>query len=453
MIGTDSHTPNAGGLGMVAIGVGGADAVDVMAGLPLEISEFPKLKAKQKANYCKETPKIIGVNLTGSLSGWASPKGEGKMSSCHKTNSFCIDVILRVVGELSVKGATGSIIEYFGSGIHSLSCTGMATICNMGAETGASASIFPYTDSMGVYLDATGRSYMRKASQAWAHELAPDPGAEYDQLINIDLSNLEPFINGPLTPDLATPNSQFKELVARSRWPRELSAGLIGSCTNSSFEDMSRAASLVKQALAAGLKPRIPLLLSPGSEKTRVTLQQAGVLDIFNRCGATILANACGPCCGSWNRTGMEKGTKNSVVSSYNRNFNGRLDSNPETSIFLTSPEMVIAKAFSGDLDFDPINDSIATPDKDKFQFQPPESEGLPRNGYEDTDYMYTAPPIDRSDIKVKINPSSNRIQKLDPFDQWDGDDFIDMAILIKVKGKCTTDHITPAGKWFAWRS
>lgn len=359
---------------------------------------------------------------------------------------------MKLAGELTVTGATGSIIEYFGPGVNTLSCTGMATVCNMGAETGASTSIFPYTNSMGDYLDATGRSYIRQSSQAWAHELTSDPGAEYDRIINIDLSTLEPFVNGPLTPDFATANSQFKQLAAKYEWPRELSAGLIGSCTNSSFEDMSRAASLAKQALHAGLKPKVPLLLSPGSEKTRATLRKAGVLDIFEQCDATILANACGPCCGSWNRTDTQKGTKNSVVSSYNRNFSGRLDSNHETSIFLTSPEMVIAKTFSGLLDFDPINDSLITPNGDNFQFQSPDADSLPNNGYEDTDHVYTAPPIDRSEVAVHINPSSNRIQKLNPFNPWDGNDFIHMPILIKIKGKCTTDHITPAGKWFAWR-
>ncbi|KUJ12402.1 aconitase [Mollisia scopiformis] len=420
MIGTDSHTPNAGGLAMAAIGVGGADAVDVMAGLAWEI----------------KAPKVIGVHLTGSLSRWASPK----------------DVILKLAGELTVRGGTGSIIEYFGPGINSLSCTGMATICNMGAETGATTSIFPYTNQMGRYLDATGRSHIRRASESRANRLAADPGAEYDRVISIDLSSLEPHINGPLTPDLATPNSKFKELVGKNDWPRKLSAALIGSCTNSSFQDMSRAADLTRQALDAGLKPAVPLLLSPGSEQTRLTLDQAGVLETFDQAGATVLANACGPCCGSWERTDVKKGTPNSVVSSYNRNFTGRLDANPATSIFLTSPEMVLVKAFGGRIDFDPVTDSITAPDGKDFKFQPPISDILPENGFQNADYVYTPPPSERSDLTVDIDPASTRLQRLSPFPAWNNEDFVDMPILIKVVGKCTTDHITPSGKWFAWR-
>ncbi|CZR52336.1 probable aconitase/homoaconitase (aconitase superfamily) [Phialocephala subalpina] len=420
MIGTDSHTPNAGGLGMAAIGVGGADAVDVMAGLAWEI----------------KAPKIIGVHLTGSLSGWASPK----------------DVILKLAGELTVKGGTGSIIEYFGPGVKSLSCTGMATISNMGAETGATTSVFPYTNQMGSYLDATGRSHIRQASESRADSLVADPGAEYDRVINIDLSSLEPFVNGPSTPDRATPNSKFKALVEQNPWPRELSAALIGSCTNSSFQDMSRAANLTRQALGAGLKPKAPLLLSPGSEQTRLTLEEAGVLETFGEAGATVLANACGPCCGSWNRTDVTNGTSNSVVSSYNRNFVGRLDANPATSIFLTSPEMVMVKAFAGRIDFDPTTDSITTPDGKEFKFEPPTSDILPENGFQNADYVYTPPPSARSDVSVDINPASTRLQRLSPFAPWNCEDFINMPILIKVEGKCTTDHITPSGKWFAWR-
>ena len=362
-----------------------------------------------------------------------------------------LDIILKLVGELTVKGATGSIIEYFGPGVDSLSCTGMATTCNMGAETGATTSIFPYRNAMGNYLDATNRSYIRKISQQRSVKLAADTGAEYDRIINIDLSKLEPYINGPSTPDLATPSSLFKNAVAKSDWPREVSAGLIGSCTNSSFEDMSRAADLAQQALSAGLKPKAPLLLSPGSEQTRATLAEAGVLEVFEMANATVLANACGPCCGSWNRTDVEKGDKNSIVTSYNRNFTGRLDSNPATSIFLTSPEMVVVKTFAGLIDFDPVVDSITTPDGSNFKFQPPVTNSLPENGYANTDHVYTAPPSDRSALSVEINDTSNRIQRLAPFDPWDGKDFEDLPILIKVEGKCTTDHITPAGKWFTW--
>ncbi|GME30857.1 Aconitate hydratase, mitochondrial [Neofusicoccum parvum] len=419
MIGTDSHTPNAGGLGMAAIGVGGADAVDVMAGLAWEL----------------KTPKVIGVNLTGKLSGWASPK----------------DVILKLAGDLTVKGATGAIIEYFGDGVHSLSATGMATICNMGAETGATTSIFPYTSSMAAYLDATDRSYLKSEADHWTQNLSADAGAEYDQVININLSELEPFINGPATPDLATPTSAFKKEVERNTWPKRVSAGLIGSCTNSSFEDMSRAAALAKQAIDAGLKPKAPLYLSPGSEQTRATLEDSGVLSIFEDAGATLLANACGPCCGSWDRQDMEKGVENSIVTSYNRNFTGRLDSNPATSIFLASPETVIAKAFAGTLDFDPATDSINTTDG-PFTFQPPRPGILPPKGYISADHVYSAPPSDRSSVTVDVSLTSDRIQRLEPFKPWNGKDLVDLPILIKVEGKCTTDHITPAGPWFRYR-
>ncbi|KAI9731098.1 MAG: Aconitate hydratase mitochondrial [Claussenomyces sp. TS43310] len=420
MIGADSHTPNAGGLGMAAIGVGGADAVDVMAGLAWEI----------------KTPKLIGVNLTGSLSGWAAPK----------------DVILKLTGELTVKGGTGAIIEYFGPGVHSLSCTGMASMSNMGAETGATTSLFPYTEAMGRYLQATDRAYIRDAAQAWAGNLVADPGVEYDQIVNINLSEIEPFINGPATPDLATPNSQFKKLLAKNDWPRELSAGLIGSCTNSSFEDLSRAANLAQQALDAGLTPKAPLILSPGSEQTRATLEEAGVLKVFDKVNATVLANACGPCCGSWSREDVAKGTPNSVVTTYNRNFTGRLDGNPATNNFIASPETVIVKVFGGTIDFDPITDSITTPSGGEFKFQPPTADSLPKKGYSNTDYVYSAPPSDRSTLSVDISPTSDRLQRLTPFKPWSNQDFHDLPILIKVEGKCTTDHITPAGPWFKYR-
>ncbi|KAL1624240.1 hypothetical protein SLS56_007942 [Neofusicoccum ribis] len=408
-----------GGLGMAAIGVGGADAVDVMAGLAWEL----------------KTPKVIGVNLTGKLSGWASPK----------------DVILKLAGDLTVKGATGAIIEYFGDGVHSLSATGMATICNMGAETGATTSIFPYTSSMAAYLDATDRSYLKSEADHWTQNLSADVGAEYDQVININLSELEPFINGPATPDLATPTSAFKKEVERNTWPKRVSAGLIGSCTNSSFEDMSRAAALAKQAIDAGLKPKAPLYLSPGSEQTRATLEDSGVLSIFEDAGATLLANACGPCCCSWDRQDMEKGVENSIVTSYNRNFTGRLDSNPATSIFLASPETVIAKAFAGTLDFDPATDSMNTTDG-PFTFQPPRAGILPSKGYISADHVYSAPPSDRSSVTVDVSLTSDRIQRLEPFKPWNGKDLVDLPILIKVEGKCTTDHITPAGPWFRYR-
>lgn len=420
MIGTDSHTPNAGGMAMLAIGVGGADAVDVMAGLPFEI----------------KAPKVIGVRLTGQLSGWTSAK----------------DVINKVAGILTVKGATGFIIEYFGPGAASLSATSMSTICNMGAETGATTSVFPYSATMSDYLIATRRDKMASAVKSAQHELQADEGAEYDQIIDIDLSSLEPHINGPFTPDLSTPLSDFGSMTREHSWP-ELTAGLIGSCTNSSFEDMSRAASLGQQALDAGLKPQMPLLVSPGSEQTRATLEKTGVLDVFARLQSTMLTNACGPCCGSWDRQDMQKGTKNSIITSYNRNFTGRLDSNPATNIFLASPEMVIAKIFSRNLAFNPTTDSLQTDDGTEFHFAPPSGNSVPADGYVSADEVYTAPPRqDRSSIPILIDPESERLQRLKPFHPWSGEDFKDCTILIKTKGKCTTDHITPAGPWFRYR-
>ncbi|GLA71427.1 hypothetical protein AtubIFM55763_001866 [Aspergillus tubingensis] len=420
MIGTDSHTPNAGGLGMIAIGVGGADAVDVMAGLPLEL----------------QAPKVLGVRLTGQLSGWASPK----------------DIINAVAGTLSVKGGTGSIIEYFGPGAQTLSATGMATVCNMGAETGATTSIFPYAPQMADYLRANHRREMADAVKSIAPELQADQGAEYDNVIELDLSTLEPRINGPFTPDFSTPVSRFGEAAAENQWPGELTAALIGSCTNSSFEDMGRAASLAQQALDAGLEPKMPLLVSPGSVQTRETLKDAGILPVFERLGATMLPNACGPCCGSWDRVDMPKGTPNSIITSYNRNFSGRLDSNPATNVFLASPELVIAKAFSRDLSFDPTTDTLPTPTGEQFHFLPPTSDSLPSKGYLSSDSAYAPPPANRDNISVKIDPSSLRLQKLSPFPPWPGHDFENCAILIKTAGKCTTDHITPAGPWFRYR-
>ncbi|KNG88386.1 putative aconitase [Aspergillus nomiae NRRL 13137] len=420
MVGTDSHTPNAGGMGMIAIGVGGADAVDVMAGLPLELT----------------APRVLGVKLTGELTGWASPK----------------DVINMLASLISVKGGTGSIVEYFGPGTKGLSATGMATICNMGAETGATTSIFPYSPQMAAYLRANHRPDMAQAVESVSHELRADHGAEYDRVIEIDLSTLEPQINGPFTPDLATPLSKFQSAVNGNGWPK-LTAGLIGSCTNSSFEDMTRAASVAQQALDAGLKPKVPLLVSPGSLQTRRTLENAGIIDVLDKVGATMLTNACGPCCGSWDRTDMPKGTPNSIVTSYNRNFSGRLDSNPATHVFLSSPEVVMGKIFSDDLSFNPNEDSLTTPSGEEFRFTSPVGQSLPSRGYEDSDSAYLAPPPgDRSHIQVQIRPSSQRLQKLAPFKPWSGTDFEDCLILIKTKGKCTTDHITPAGPWFRFR-
>ncbi|KAL4811839.1 putative aconitase [Aspergillus spinulosporus] len=423
MVGTDSHTPNAGGMGMIAIGVGGADAVDVMAGLPLELT----------------APRILGVRLHGALSGWASPK----------------DIINKLAGIISVKGGTGSIIEYFGPGAQTLSATGMATVCNMGAETGATTSIFPFTPSMAEYLRANRRPDMAAAVETIAHELRSDEGAEYDQVIDIDLSSLEPHINGPFTPDLSTPISKFGSAVKDNEWPSTLTAGLIGSCTNSSFHDLSRAASLAQQALDAGMKPRMQLLLSPGSLQTRNTLEEAGIMQVFERAGGIMLPNACGPCCGSWDRTDMQKGTKNSIITSYNRNFSGRLDSNPATNVFLASPEVVMAKVFSSDLAFDPTHDALTTPSGEKFKFKPPTGDALPSRGYRDSDQAYVPPPTDdgdRSKLEVNISPQSQRLQKLSPFPPWNGEDLNDCLVLIKTKGKCTTDHITPAGPWFRFR-
>ncbi|PLB51460.1 putative aconitase [Aspergillus steynii IBT 23096] len=421
MVGTDSHTPNAGGLGMLAIGVGGADAVDVMAGLPLEMT----------------APKLLGVRLTGELNGWASPK----------------DIINTVAGMITVKGGTGYVIEYFGPGTQTLSATGMATVCNMGAETGATTSIFPYAPAMSQYLRVNNRDDMAAAVESVSFELIADPGVEYDQVIHIDLSTLEPCINGPFTPDLSTPMSGFSAAVEREQWPGQLTAGLIGSCTNSSFEDMSKAANLAQQALDAGLKPTMPLLISPGSLQTRKTLQEAGILQVFEDLGATMLPNACGPCCGSWDRTDMPKGTKNSIITSYNRNFSGRLDSNPATSVFLASPEIVMSKVFSSDLSFNPTLDSLLTPSDEEFRFSPPTVDSFSSATHQTSDSAYLPPPSGgRSNLEVQINPSSQRLQKLVPFPPWSGQDFENCLILIKTVGKCTTDHITPAGPWFRYR-
>uniref|UniRef100_A0A8H7N0M7 Aconitate hydratase, mitochondrial n=1 Tax=Bionectria ochroleuca TaxID=29856 RepID=A0A8H7N0M7_BIOOC len=423
MIGADSHTPNAGGLGMMAIGVGGADAVDVMAGLPFEL----------------KAPGVIGVRLTGRLLDWTAPK----------------DVINQLVSILTVKGGTGNIIEFFGPGTQSLSATGMCTITNMGAETGATTSIFPYSDAMNSYLKATHRHEIAAAADFAANELKADEGAEYDQVIEIDLSTLEPHINGPFTPDLSTPISKFGNVSTQESWPPKLTAGFIGSCTNSSFQDMTRAADLAKQALTAGLKPKMPLFVSPGSEQTRETLRASGALAVFEELGSTILPNACGPCCGSFDREGMEKGTRNSVITTYNRNFTGRLDGNPATYNFLSSPEMVMAKIFSDNLGFNPIKDAIKKDDGSEFRFSPPKGEPLPTGGYANTDYVFTKPPSnssERDNIQVQIPESSDRLQRLSPFPPGRKDDIENCVILIKTKGKCTTDHITPAGPWFRFR-
>merc|ERR1711939_955549 len=420
MIGTDSHTPNAGGLGMVAVGVGGADAVDVMASLPWEL----------------KAPKMIGVKLTGEMSGWTAPK----------------DIILKVAGILTVKGGTGAIVEYFGPGTETISCTGMGTICNMGAEIGATTSIFPYNDRMYDYLAATKRKAIGDFAQSWAHELKEDQGVEYDQLLEINLSELEPHINGPFTPDLATPISKFKEAVAENKWPEELKVGLIGSCTNSSYEDMSRAASIAQDAMDHGIKAKSLFTVTPGSEQIRATIERDGQLKTFEEFGGIVLANACGPCIGQWDRKDVKKGEPNSIISSYNRNFTGRNDANPATHSFVTSPDLVVAMTIAGDLNFNPLTDTLKDKDGKEFKLKAPTGDGLPAQGYDPGRDTYQAPPQDRSSVQVAVSPTSDRLQILEPFTPWDGKDATDLPILIKAQGKTTTDHISMAGPWLKYR-
>ncbi|KAI1913975.1 Aconitate hydratase mitochondrial [Ophidiomyces ophidiicola] len=420
LIGTDSHTPNGGGLGMAAIGVGGADAVDVMAGLPWEL----------------KAPKVIGVKLTGQLSGWTAPK----------------DIILKVAGILTVKGGTGAIVEYHGPGVDSLSCTGMGTICNMGAEIGATTSVFPFNDRMYDYLKATKRQAIGDFSRVYAQGLREDEGAEYDQLIEINLSELEPHINGPFTPDLATPISKFKEAVKANGWPEDLKVGLIGSCTNSSYEDMSRAASIARDALDHGIKAKALFTVTPGSEQIRATIERDGQLQTLEEFGGVILANACGPCIGQWDRKDVKKGEKNSIVSSYNRNFTGRNDANPATHAFVTSPDLVVALTIAGTLNFNPLTDTLKDKDGKEFKLSPPSGAGLPSSGYDPGRDTYQAPPADRASIKVDVSPSSDRLQVLEPFKAWDGKDATGIPILIKAQGKTTTDHISMAGPWLKYR-
>ncbi|KKK20102.1 aconitate hydratase [Aspergillus rambellii] len=420
MIGTDSHTPNAGGLAIAAIGVGGADAVDVMAGLPWEL----------------KAPKVIGVKLTGELSGWATPK----------------DIILKVAGLLTVKGGTGAIIEYHGPGVDSLSCTGMATICNMGAEIGATTSLFPFNDRMYEYLKATKRERIGDFARSYAKDLREDEGAEYDQLIEINLSELEPHINGPFTPDLATPISKFRDAVKANGWPEELKVGLIGSCTNSSYEDMSRAASIAQDALDHGLKAKSLFTITPGSEQIRATVSRDGQLKTLEEYGGVILANACGPCIGQWDRKDVKKGTANSIISSYNRNFTGRNDANPATHAFVASPDLVVAMTVAGTLNFNPLTDTLKDKDGKEFKLKAPTGAGLPSLGYDPGRDTYQAPPADRSTVEVAVSPSSDRLQLLAGFDAWDGKDATNIPILIKCKGKTTTDHISMAGPWLKYR-
>jgi len=426
MIGTDSHTVNAGGLGMIAIGVGGADAVDVMAGMPWEL-KFPKL---------------IGVKLTGKLNGWTSAK----------------DVILKVAGILTVKGGTGYIIEYFGEGAESLSCTGKGTICNMGAEVGATTSIFAYDDSMERYLKSTGREDIVEAASSIKSDLRSDedvylnPEKYYDQIIEIDLNKLTPHINGPFTPDLATPVSEMKEKIKLNDWPNEIKWGLIGSCTNSSYEDLSRAASIAKQALENNIKIKSKLGINPGSEQVRYTAERDGIIDLFEKLESKIFTNACGPCIGQWNREGEDNNERNSIIHSFNRNFAKRADGNPNTHAFVTSPEMVMAVALSGRLDFNPLSDKLINEEGEEIILNPPEGDELPLNGFDCEDNGYIEPPLDGSNIEVIINPDSQRLQVLEPFEPWNGKNINNARLLIKAHGKCTTDHISMAGPWLRYR-
>ncbi|EHN01117.1 Aco1p [Saccharomyces cerevisiae x Saccharomyces kudriavzevii VIN7] len=421
IIGTDSHTPNAGGLGQLAIGVGGADAVDVMAGRPWEL----------------KAPKILGVKLTGKMNGWTSPK----------------DIILKLAGITTVKGGTGKIVEYFGDGVETFSATGMGTICNMGAEIGATTSVFPFNKSMIEYLEATGRGKIADFAKLYHKDLlSADKDAEYDYVVEIDLNTLEPYINGPFTPDLATPVSKMKEVAVANNWPLDVRVGLIGSCTNSSYEDMSRSASIVKDAAAHGLKSKTIFTVTPGSEQIRATIERDGQLETFKEFGGIVLANACGPCIGQWDRRDIKKGDKNTIVSSYNRNFTSRNDGNPQTHAFVASPELVTAFAIAGDLRFNPLTDRLKDKDGNEFMLKPPHGDGLPQRGYDAGENTYQAPPTDRSTVEVKVSPSSDRLQLLKPFKPWDGKDAKDMPILIKAAGKTTTDHISMAGPWLKYR-
>lgn len=426
MIGTDSHTVNAGGLGMIAIGVGGADAVDVMAGMPWEL----------------KMPKLIGVKLTGKLSGWASPK----------------DVILKLAGILTVKGGTNAVIEYFGEGTASISATGKGTICNMGAEVGATTSIFPFDEKSIAYLNATGRSEIAKiALQNIEHlqadkEVIQDPEKYYDRLIEINLSELEPYINGPFTPDLAYPISDFAKAVKEKNYPQKMEVGLIGSCTNSSYEDLTRAVSIVKKAKQDGLKVQAQFIINPGSELVRYTAERDGILSEFESVGGIVMANACGPCIGQWKRETDQPERPNSIVTSFNRNFAKRADGNPNTHNFIASPEIVAALTIAGDLCFNPLTDSLTNEKGEKVKLQEPAGYELPLLGFDVKDAGYIAPVLDGSKVDVSINKDSKRLQLLEPFKAWDGNDLTDLALLIKASGKCTTDHISMAGPWLRFR-
>ncbi len=426
MIGTDSHTVNAGGLGMVAIGVGGADAVDVMAGLPWEL----------------KMPKVIGVKLTGKLNGWAAAK----------------DIILKVAGILTVKGGTGAIVEYFGEGADSLSATGKGTICNMGAEVGATCSLFGYDEKMADYLRATGRTEIADAANEIKEHLRPDaevyahPEKYYDQVIEINLDELEPYVNGPFTPDLATPISKLKEEAIKNNWPLKVEAGLIGSCTNSSYEDISRAVSLAQQVADKNLKTKAEFMITPGSEMIRYTIERDGFLSTFDQIGAKVFANACGPCIGMWARTGAEKKEKNTIIHSFNRNFQARQDGNPNTYAFVASPEIVTALAIAGDLGFNPLTDTLVNEAGEAVKLDAPVGNELPTKGFDVEDAGFIAPAVDGSQVQVNVAPESGRLQLLAPFTAWEGTDINGLKLLIKAKGKCTTDHISMAGPWLKLR-
>ena len=427
MIGTDSHTPNAGGLGMIAVGVGGLDAAETMAGMPWELLY----------------PKKIGIKLVGELNGWASPK----------------DIILKVADELTVSGGTNSIVEYFGPGTKSISCTGKATIANMGAEIGATCSVFPYDERMETYLKYTNREKIAELANQNKESLVADPEVEsnpekfFDKVITIDLSTLEPHIVGPHTPDLARKISELSGDVTSNDYEDSISVALIGSCTNSSYEDMSRAASLAEQAKAKGIKSKIPLLVTPGSEQIRGTIERDGQMDSLIDIGATVLANACGPCIGQWNRPELEKNEKNSIITTFNRNFPGRNDGQRSTLNFIGSPEMIIALSLGGRLSFNPLKDELTASDGTKFKLEPPKpAPEVPEEGFVQPDGIFVAPPENSDDVEVIIDPNSKRLQRLEPFSKWDGNDFEELPLMVKAKGKCTTDHISPAGAWLSLR-
>ena len=426
MIGTDSHTPNAGGLGMIAIGVGGADAVDVMAGMPWEL----------------KWPKLIGVKLTGKMNGWTSAK----------------DIILKLAGMLTVKGGTGAIIEYFGDGVSSISCTGKATICNMGAEVGATTSLFPFDEKMAGYLRITNRVDVAALAEGLADHLMADPevylnpAKYYDQVFELNLSELEPHINGPFTPDKAWPISKMKEAVKEQGYPETVSVALIGSCTNSSYEDIDRSASIARQAMSKGLKAKSQYTITPGSEQVRGTIERDGQLETLSKFGGVVLANACGPCIGMWKRMDMKTGIKNTIVTSFNRNFAKRNDGNPDTFAFVASPEITTALAIAGKLTFNPITDSLINDKGEIVKLDPPTGEELPPKGFTSIGSGFIPPSADGYKVDVKVNPDSERLQLLQAFSPWDGKDFIDYPVLLKAKGKCTTDHISMAGPWLRFR-